>query len=76
MQGRFVTETEVDEIPLLLRSHSSWPRSRLSRELCARWELRRPNGQIKDMAAAIIFHFLIGLNKLKKRSQTGTEAFS
>lgn len=50
IQGRFVTEMEVDEVRMLLRNHPLWNRSRLSRELCARWNWRRPDGQIKDMA--------------------------
>ncbi|MCD4655292.1 DUF4338 domain-containing protein [bacterium] len=50
IQGRFVTELEVAEVRLLLRDHPSWNRSHLSRELCVRWDWRRPDGQIKDMA--------------------------
>ena len=50
IQGRFVTEAEVDEIRMLLQSHPLWNRSRLSRELCMRWNWQRPDGQIKDMA--------------------------
>ncbi len=50
IQGRFVTEPDVNEIRMLLQKHSSWNRSRLSRELCARWDWCRPDGQIKDMA--------------------------
>jgi len=50
IQGRFVTETEVDVVRMLLRNHPSWNRSCLSRELCARWNWRRPNGQLKNMA--------------------------
>ncbi len=47
----------MNEIRLLLRNHPSWPRSRLSRELCACWEWRRPDGQIKDMACRDYFSF-------------------
>jgi hypothetical protein len=50
VQGRFLTEAEVDEIRNLLQEHPLWNRTRLSRELCARWNWRRPDGQIKDMA--------------------------
>jgi len=50
IQGRFVTEAEVEEIRILLANHSSWNRSRLSRELCLCWNWRRADGQIKDMA--------------------------
>ena len=50
IQGRFVTEEEVNEIRMLLYNHPLWNRSRLSRELCVRWNWQRPDGQIKDMA--------------------------
>lgn len=50
IQGRFVTEAQVNEIQMLLHTHSLWNRTRLSRELCGRWNWRRPDGQIKDMA--------------------------
>ena len=36
IQGRFVTEAEVDEVRMLLRNHPLWNRSRLFRELCVR----------------------------------------
>ena len=50
IQGRFVTEAEVNEIRMLLHTYPAWNRSRLSRELCDRWNWYRPDGQIKDMA--------------------------
>ncbi len=50
IQGRFITEAQVNEIRLLLDTYPSWNRSRLSRELCGRWNWQRPDGQIKDMA--------------------------
>ncbi len=50
IQGRLVTKVDVKEIRMLLQEHSSWNRSRLSRELCVLWHWRRPDGQIKDMA--------------------------
>jgi hypothetical protein len=50
IQGRFVTKSEVDEIRILLHKNPLWHRTRLSRELCIRWDWRRPDGQMKDMA--------------------------
>ncbi len=50
IQGRFVTEAEVNEIRFLLSNHPEWNRTRLSRELCRSWSWQRPDGQIKDMA--------------------------
>lgn len=62
IQGRFVTKAEVDEARRLLRDHPAWNRSRLSRELCMRWNWRRPDGQIKDMACREL------LRKLEQRT--------
>ena len=62
IQGRFVTEAEVSEIRLLLSNHPEWNRSRLSRELCGRWNWQRPDGQIKDMACREL------LRKLESRA--------
>ena len=62
IQGRFVTEAEVNEIRMLLHTYPSWNRSRLSRELCGRWNWRRPDGQIKDMACREL------LRKLESRT--------
>ena len=50
IQGRFLTEVDVNEVRMLLREHPSWHRTRLSRELCGRWHWQRPDGQMKDMA--------------------------
>jgi hypothetical protein len=62
LQGRIVTEVEVNEIRMLLRNHPQWNRSRLSRELCIRWHWHRPDGQIKDMACREL------LRKLESRT--------
>jgi len=62
IQGRFVTEAEVNEIRMLLHSYPKWNRSRLSRELCGRWQWQRPDGQIKDMACREL------LRKLESRT--------
>lgn len=62
IQGRFLSQADVDEIRMLLREQSSWNRSRLSRELCVRWCWKRPDGQIKDMACREL------LRKLETRS--------
>jgi len=50
LQGRFLTEADVNEIRLLLHENPSWNRTRLSQELCGLWNWRRPDGQLKDMA--------------------------
>lgn len=50
IQWRQIGQTEIDLIRGLLSAHSDWNRTRLSRELCHRWEWRNAAGQPKDMA--------------------------
>jgi hypothetical protein len=51
VQGRLIGPAELQQVRHLLGEHPQWSRYRLSRELCALWDWRAPNGQIKDMAA-------------------------
>jgi hypothetical protein len=51
MQGRQVGEQDVELVRGLLASHPDWNRTRLSRELCARWNWHNAQGRPKDMAA-------------------------
>jgi hypothetical protein len=51
IQGREVGGSEIDLIRSLLSTHPGWNRTRLSRELCARWHWRNALGRPKDMAA-------------------------
>jgi hypothetical protein len=48
--GRQIGQAEIDLIRGLQARHSDWHRTRLSRELCRRWEWRNAAGQPKDMA--------------------------
>lgn len=51
MQGREVSGADIDLIRGLLAEHPGWGRTRLSEELCRRWDWRNTQGRIKDMAA-------------------------
>ena len=51
MQGRQIGEGDLALIRGLLDAHPEWNRTRLSRELCARWEWHNAHGRPKDMAA-------------------------
>ncbi len=62
IQGRLLTEAEVNRIRMLLTGNPHWNRTRLSRELCRLWNWQRPDGQLKDMACREL------LLKLEKRS--------
>lgn len=50
IQGRYITPSDVAVIRGLLAGNPSWNRSRLSRELCERWDWRNAKGRLKDMA--------------------------
>jgi hypothetical protein len=50
IQGRQIGQAEIDLIHGLLAGHGEWHRTRLSRELCRRWEWHNAAGQPKDMA--------------------------
>ena len=51
MQGREVSGADLGLIRGLLEGHPDWGRSRLSQELCQRWEWCNAQGRLKDMAA-------------------------
>ena len=51
VQGREVGAEELALIRALLEQNPEWGRSRLSEELCGRWQWRNAQGRLKDMAA-------------------------
>ena len=73
IQGRFLTESMVDELCGLQKKNPDWNRTRLSRELCEIWNWRRPDGQIKDMACRELLRKLEfrSLIKLPPRQRPG-----
>jgi hypothetical protein len=48
MQGRQIGERDIDLVRSLLEAHPDWNRTRLSRELCARWAWHNAQGRPKD----------------------------
>ena len=50
IQGRSVASEDIRLIRQLIDDNPSWHRTRLSKELCARWNWRASTGQCKDMA--------------------------
>lgn len=61
VQGRVVTFRDLQTIRELIEGNPGWHRTRLSRELCARWGWNRANGAPKDMACRTL------LLKLERR---------
>ncbi len=50
VQGRVVSEADLEQIRQLITTHPDWSRRRLSERLAAEWNWRNPAGQLKDMA--------------------------
>jgi len=65
IQGRCVTATDIGLIRGLLKDHPDWNRSRLSRELCERWDWRNGKGRLKDMAARTLLLKLERLGEIR-----------
>lgn len=45
-----ITKEKIAEIRAMLEANPGWHRTRLSHEICERWDWRGPNGQRKDIA--------------------------
>jgi len=50
VQGRGITQDDIELVRQLIEADPSRNRSRISRELCLLWNWRTASGQIKDMA--------------------------
>ncbi len=75
IQGRQLQDSDIEDICRLIREHPSWHRTRLSKELCALWDWRAANGQLKDIACRTLLRKLHqrGLIHLpKSRSHSGS----
>ena len=51
VQGRELSGEDIGQVQGLLAEHPEWGRTRLSEELCRRWDWRNALGRPKDMAA-------------------------
>ena len=58
IQGRVVSADDIELIGTLIAHHPRWHRTRLSQELCRRWDWVAANGQLKDMAARALLRKL------------------
>ncbi len=50
IQGRQLSEADIEAIRCLIADNPGWNRSRLSTELCRQWDWRTDKGLLKDMA--------------------------
>jgi hypothetical protein len=49
-QGRIITQDDMDTIRDIIHNNPDWNRTRISKELCKKWDWYTPYGQLKDMA--------------------------
>jgi len=61
VQGREITQDDIELVRQLIEADPSRNRTRLSKELCLLWNWRAANGRIKDMACRSL------LSKLEQR---------
>ena len=61
IQGRRIGSADLSTIRDLITSHPDWHRTRLSQELCRRWEWFNEQGRLKDIAARALLRKLDGL---------------
>ena len=61
IQGRQVASADLAAIRDLITSHPDWHRTRLSQELCRRWEWVNEQGRLKDIAARTLLRKLDSL---------------
>ena len=50
IQGRNLSQEDIDWIYRLISDHPDWHRSRLSQEICVAWNWVNAKGKLKDMA--------------------------
>lgn len=77
IQGRNITAVEIGLIRDLMAENGDWGRTRLSEELCLRWDWRNAQGRIKDMAARTLLLKLErrGFIELPARQRPSSNAF-
>ena len=76
VQGRELSAEDIGLIQGIMTEHRDWGRTRLSEELCHRWDWRNARGRIKDIAARTLLLKLeraghIRLPKRRRKSTNG-----
>lgn len=65
IQGRQITPSDIVFIQNLISHNPAWHRTQVSRTLCAMWEWKKENGQIKDMACRTLLLKLESLGHIQ-----------
>ena len=77
IQGRQLKSDDLSTIRNLITDNPSWHRTRISQELCQRWQWMNEKGQPKDIAARTLLRKLdsIGLIKLPAPVRSANNEF-
>jgi hypothetical protein len=77
IQGRQVASADLATIRDLITTHPDWHRTRISQELCRRWEWVNEQGRLKDIAARTLLRKLdsLGLIELPAPIRSANNAF-
>jgi hypothetical protein len=77
LQGRQIGAGELETIRELISAHPDWHRTRISQELCCKWNWRNETGQLKDIAARSLLRKLDhrGLIQLPAPIRSANNAF-
>ena len=65
IQGRQIGSADLATIRDLIVTHADWHRTRLSQELCRRWDWVNEQGRLKDIAARALLRKLDGLELIE-----------
>jgi len=65
IQGRQIGSADLSTIRDLIVTHPDWHRTRLSQELCRRWDWVNEQGRLKDIAARALLRKLDGLELIE-----------
>ena len=77
IQGRQLNFDDLSTIRNLITDNPSWHRTRISQELCQRWQWMNEKGQFKDIAARSLLRKLdsMGLIKLPAPVRSANNKF-
>jgi hypothetical protein len=67
-----MTPERITEINELIKANPEWHRSRLSQELCKKWEWKGENGQIKDVSCRDVLRALDAAGEIKLPERRGS----
>jgi len=78
IQGRVITESDIEYIKNLMVENPNWNRTNISQEICKIWNWKKENGQLKDMACRSMLLKLERLNyiKLPKPKHSGANRYN